>query len=99
MTNANRAGLYTQTQYNANCAAGVAAGQNAVTSDTNRYGLHTPDQVQALHVGVPLLTRNAGGQVKLTIGIKKATSMTAPFTDFPFTVPGNAAFLRLEAQK
>jgi hypothetical protein len=142
MANANVAGLYTQTQYNANYAAGVTAGQNVVTSDPNAfslwsqaqydanriagrndvigdpnpYGLYTPDQVQALHVGVPLLTRNAGGQFKLTIGIKKATNMTAPFTDFPFTapdttvngqgkveflftVPGNAAFFRLEAQK
>ena len=81
----------------------------------NTFSLYTLSQVQALNVGTPLLTRDAGsGQFKLTIGVKKTTALTQPFTDFPlvapqtsinaqgkleflFTVPGNAAFFRVES--
>jgi predicted esterase len=39
-------------------------------------GLYTAAQVQALHVGTPLIARNpATGQVKLTIGVKKSIDL------------------------
>ena len=54
-TNANGAGLYNQAQYNGN----YTAGQNAVINAPNTFSLYTLSQVQALNVGVPLLTKNA----------------------------------------
>jgi len=55
----------------------------------NNAGFFTPAQVQALHVGVPLLTKDAAtGKFKLTIGVKKTTILTQPFLDFPMTGAG-----------
>ena len=87
----------------------------AFFADANRAGLYTASQVQALHIGTPLIARNpATGQVKLTIGVKKATDLTSflplPLTsgstvvngigelEFTFTPPDNAAFFRLESR-
>jgi N-acetylneuraminic acid mutarotase len=48
-------------------------------------GLFTPSQVQALHIGTPLLSRDpANGKFKLTLGIKKSSDLTH-FTPFPMT--------------
>jgi predicted esterase len=45
-------------------------------ANANRAGLHTTAQVQALHVGTPLIARNpATGEVKLTIGVKKSIDL------------------------
>ena len=53
----------------------------AFLADANRAGLHTEAQVQALHIGTPLIARNpATGQVKLTIGVKKSTDLTHYFS-------------------
>jgi hypothetical protein len=92
-------------------------GQTALVAtlfdNANTAGLYTPAQVQALHIDAPLLSRQANGTFKLTIGVKKSTDllrfdpfpMSAPQTvingngklEFQFTVPDNAAFFRLEA--
>ncbi len=54
-------------------------------ADANRAGLFTASQVQALHVGTPLIARDpATGQVKLTIGVKKSTQLTS-FQTLPLT--------------
>ncbi len=54
-------------------------------ADANRAGLHTSAQVQALHIGTPLIARNPStGQVKLTIGVKKSTNLTN-FLSLPLT--------------
>jgi hypothetical protein len=84
-------------------------------ADANRAGLHTAAQVQTLHIGTPLIARNpTTGQVKLTIGVKKATNLSnfqpLPLTtgttamngagelEFSFTPTDNAAFFRLESR-
>lgn len=109
--NADAAGLYNQTLYNAN----RTAGQNDVINSPNAYSLYTLSQVQNLNVGVPLLQRNsATGEFTLTIGVDQSTNltnwtplpMTVPQTiinsqgkvEFRFTTPNNAAFFRLQAQ-
>ncbi len=88
---------------------------NTYYATANSAGLYTPAQVQALHVGVPLLSRDpASGLFKLTIGVRKSSDliqfnpfpMTNPQTtlnpqgevEFEFSLPDNAAFLRLEAR-
>ena len=112
--NANGAGLFNQTQYDAN----RTAGRNDVIAAPNTYDLYTLAQVQSLNVGVPLLQKNGTtGGFMLTIGIKKAANLSLPFANFPmnatgsstvvnaqgqlefrFSVPDNAAFFRLESQ-
>lgn len=65
----------------------------AFLADANRAGLHTKAQIQALHIGTPLIARNpATGQVKLTIGVKKSTDLahyfSLPLTSGTTTVNG-----------
>ncbi|MCX6874938.1 MAG: choice-of-anchor D domain-containing protein [Verrucomicrobia bacterium] len=53
----------------------------------NVNGLFTRDQVQALHVGTPLLVRDpVSGMFKLTIGIEKSVDLLE-FLPFPMTAP------------
>src|SRR6185503_2478566 len=60
-----------------------------VNSFTSSNMLFTPAQVQALNVGVPLLTKDAGtGRFKLTIGVQKTTDLALPFADFPMNGAG-----------
>jgi hypothetical protein len=61
-----------------------------VISSPNTYSLYTLSQVQALNVGVPLLTKNAGtGTFKLTIGVQKSTTLQpGSFLDFPMSGTG-----------
>lgn len=111
--NANVAGLFNQTQYDAN----RSAGQDDVTGNPNPFGLYTPDQVQTLNLLSPLIQRNPStGEFTLTLGLEKSTSlapgsftpfpMTVPQTlingegnlEFKFTSPDNAAFFRLKAE-
>ena len=76
--------LYNPTQY----AANRTAGQTDVTSAPNGYGLYTLSQVQALHVGAPLLQRDGLGQFKVTLGIEKSTTLQpTSFQPFPMTAP------------
>ncbi|MFZ4768177.1 MAG: choice-of-anchor D domain-containing protein, partial [Roseimicrobium sp.] len=61
---------------------------NTLTSNLNGAGYFTPAQVQALHVGTPLLQRDALGQFKLTLGVQKSTTLEpGSFTPFPMTAP------------
>jgi hypothetical protein len=81
--------LYTQAQYDAaiqsGLQAGIQAGRTQVTDSPNYYGLYRLNQVQALNVETPLLTKDQlSGKFKLTIGVKKSTDLTT-FTAFPFT--------------
>ncbi|MEZ5386530.1 MAG: choice-of-anchor D domain-containing protein [Prosthecobacter sp.] len=86
----------------------------AYYSNANGAGLYTTNQVQALNVGVPLLTRDINGDFTLTLGVQKSLDairfdpfpITAPQTSIDgqgriqilFTVPDNAAFFRVQAQ-
>jgi hypothetical protein len=111
INSATGAGLYNQTLYNAN----RAAGQNDVINSPNAYSLYTLSQVQNLNVGVPLLQRDpTTSEFTLTIGVDQSTNltnwtplpMTVPQTiinsqgklEFRFTTPNNAAFFRLQTQ-
>lgn len=81
--------LYTQAQYDAalltGLQAGMQAGRTQVTDSPNNYGLYRLNQVQALNVGTPLLTKDpVSGKFKLTIGVNKSTDLTT-FVAFPFT--------------
>lgn len=81
--------LYTQAQYDAalltGLQAGLQAGRTQVTDSPNSYGLYRLNQVQALNVGAPMLTKDpVSGKFKLTIGVKKSTNLTT-FVAFPFT--------------
>lgn len=61
---------------------------NALYDGANDAGLFTQTQVQALHVGTPLIYRNPGtGKFKLTMDWKKSTNL-ADFFDFP--APANS---------
>ena len=60
----------------------------ALYGGANDAGLYTPTQVQALHVGTPLISRNPDtGKFKLTMDWKKSTNL-ADFFDFPAPVSG-----------
>ena len=85
--------LYTQAQYdsalqaglNAGLAVGMATGRTQVTDSPNSYGLYSLAQVQALHVGAPLLAKDpVSGKFKLTIGAKKSADLST-YTALPFS--------------
>jgi len=68
-------------------AAGNAlafGGEEQWLTETEFY---TASQVQALHIGAPLLQRNpVNGEFKLTLGLKKSTSLNG-FGPLPMTAP------------
>lgn len=56
---------------------------NTIFSGANAAGLYTSGQIQTLHSGVPLISRNPStGKFKLTMDWKKSTNL-ADFFDFP----------------
>ncbi len=58
---------------------------SAFHDDAERAGLHTAAQVQALHIGTPLIGRHPDtGAVKLTIAAQKSTDLTN-FQALPFS--------------
>lgn len=60
----------------------------ALYDGANDAGLFTPAQVQALHLGTPLISRNPDtGKFKLTMDWKKSTNL-ADFFDFPAPING-----------
>jgi hypothetical protein len=62
---------------------------STLMSNANTAGLFTSTQVQALHIGTPLIARNpATGKFKLTMDWKKSTNLT-DFLDFP-APPGSS---------
>lgn len=85
--------LYSPSQY----AANRTAGQTDVTSAPNGFGLYTLSQVQALNVDTPLLVRDALGQFKLTIGVKKSTNLQpSSFLPFGLNSPGRTTSINDE---
>ena len=96
--------LYTQTQYdsalqaglNAGMAVGMATGRAQVTDSPNSYGLYNLSQVQALHVGTPLLAKDsATGKFKLTIGVEKSTNLV---NFSPMAIPVGAATINAQGK-
>ncbi len=81
--------LYTQAQYEAalhmGFDLGLQTGNSDVMEDPNSFGLYTLSQVQAIHVGSPLLTKDpATGKFKLTIKAEKSIDLQT-FTALPFS--------------
>lgn len=65
-----------------------AAMVSALYDGANNAGLFTQSQVQALHSGIPLISRNSNtGKFKLTMDWKKSTNLS-DFFDFP--APANS---------
>ena len=65
-----------------------AAMVNTYFSTASQNGLYTQAQLQALHVGAPMIARDPLTQeFKLTIGIKKSTDLIF-FEPFPILAPG-----------
>ena len=96
--------LYTQSQYdsalqaglNAGMAVGMATGRTQVTDFPNNYGLYSLSQVQALHVGTPLLAKDsASGKFKLTIGVEKSTNLV---NFSPMAIPVGAATINAQGK-
>jgi hypothetical protein len=96
--------LYTQAQYdsglqaglNAGMAVGMATGRAQVTDSPNNYGLYSLSQVQALHVGTPLLAKDsATGKFKLTIGVEKSTNLV---NFSPMAIPVGAATINAQGK-
>lgn len=59
----------------------------ALNQGANDAGFYTTSQVQALHVGTPLLRRNpANGEFTLTVRVKKSTDLV-DFDPFPMSAP------------
>ena len=96
--------LYTQSQYdsalqvglNAGMAVGMATGRAQVTDFPNNYGLYSLSQVQALHVGTPLLAKDsATGKFKLTIGVEKSTNLV---NFSPMAIPVGSATINAEGK-
>ena len=74
--------LYTQAQFDSAVKTGYdlgvlsGGGYADVLANPNNYGLYRLSQVQALHVGTPLLTKDsASGKFKLTIGVEKSANL------------------------
>ena len=100
----NQGALYTQSQFesafqvglNAGMTLGVATGRTQVTDFPNNYGLYSLSQVQALHVGTPLLTKDsASGKFKLTIGVEKSTNLV---NFSPMAIPVGAATINAQGE-
>lgn len=59
----------------------------ALTNGANAAGLYTLSQIQSLNVNTPLLTRDAGGNFKLTIGLQQTTNLGSGFAPLPCQLP------------
>jgi hypothetical protein len=59
----------------------------ALTNGANAAGLYSLSQIQSLNVNTPLLTRDAGGNCKLTIGLQRSTNLRSGFEPLPFQLP------------
>jgi hypothetical protein len=80
----------TQAQYD----AAVQVGRDQVANSPNSYGLYSLSQVQALHVGTPLLAKDlASGKFKLTIGVEKSTNLV---NFSPMAIPVGAATINAQ---
>ena len=86
--------LYTQAQFDAAVQTGFDLGVKAVSSNSdilanpNAHGLYSLSQVQALHVGTPLLAKDlASGKFKLTVGVAKSTDLIN-FSPMPIEAGG-----------
>ena len=65
-------------------------------ANPNNYGLYSLSQVQALHVGTPLIAKDpASGKFKLTIGVEKSTNLV---NFSPMAIPVEAATINQQGK-
>jgi hypothetical protein len=84
--------VYSQAQYDVI----AQAAQADIISSPNSYGLYNLSQVQALHVGTPLLAKDsATGKFKLTIGVEKSTNLV---NFSPMAIPVGAATINAQGK-
>ena len=77
--------VYSQAQYDVI----AQAAQADMLNSPNSYGLYSLSQVQALHVGTPLLAKDPiSGKFKLTVGVEKSTNLV---NFSPMAIPVGAA--------
>jgi hypothetical protein len=74
--------LYTQSQYDAGVTLGYQLGRQAgideIMEEPNTFDLFSAAQIQTIHIGTPLLQRDAStGQFELKIAARKSTSLGA----------------------
>ncbi len=71
----------------------------AYNTNANGAGFYTAAQIQSLNVGTPLIQRNAGtGLFKLTVGVRKTTSLALPYTDFPMNAAGTSTVINAQGK-
>ena len=94
--------LYTQAQFDSAFKTGfdlgVSSGSGSadVLVNPNNYGLYSLSQVQALHVGTPLIAKDpASGKFKLTIGVEKSTNLV---NFSPMAIPVEAATINQQGK-
>ena len=101
-TNAGRAKLFSETQYNSSYTNGVSAGMGMVLSNPASHGLYTPDSIMDLRMG-GLMVQKQGSSAIVTFQPQTTTDLTQPFTNngTPITnaipMPGNKGFIRIRA--
>jgi uncharacterized delta-60 repeat protein len=72
---------------------------NTLFSNATGAGLFTPSQVQALHIGTPLIQRDGAGRFKLTLGVEKSMTLApASFSPFPMIGPGTSTVINGEGK-
>jgi hypothetical protein len=87
-----RLDLYSQELFQSAMALGFdlgfESGTDSVLTDPNAHGLYNLTQVQALHIGTPLLAKDsATGKFKLTVGVAKSTDLIN-FSPMPIEAGG-----------
>ncbi len=92
--------LYTQAQFDSAFKTGYDLGVSSgggvadVMANPNKYDLYSLSQVQALHLGTPLLMRDSvSGKFKLTIGVEKSTNLV---NFSPMAIPAGAATINAQ---
>jgi hypothetical protein len=94
--------LYTQAQFDSAVKTGFDLGVSSgggdadVLANPNNYGLYSFSQVQALHVGTPLIAKDpASGKFKLTVGVEKSTNLV---NFSPMAIPVGAATINSQGK-
>jgi len=103
-SNANRANLFTQSQYDDNRARGREDGRAEVIEAPGSYGLYDSTSIMELRMG-GLMIQKQGTDATIVFQPQTTTDLvTQPFTNngTPITntipMPGNKGFLRIQAR-
>jgi len=90
----NGDGVVSQAEF---AAVRAALGTDELTTQ-NAAGYYTEAQVQSLHVGTPLISQISPGRFRLTLGVRKSTNLSNPFTDFRLDTSGSSVLVNPEGK-